>query len=214
MHLLFDLDGTLTDSRLGILRSLHHTLAENGLPASTDEDLMQFIGPPILDSFRVLTRDHPDRFDATVASYRARYSSVGLLENEVYPGIPELLARLAAAGHTLHVATSKAEVYARPILGHFQLERFFTSIHGSGLDGTRADKTELIAWLMECQRVPRGEAVMIGDRRHDMTGAANNGIAAVGALWGYGSEAELTAAGATACIASPGELEAVLATLR
>lgn len=207
MHLLFDLDGTLTDSRPGIVASIRHALAENQLPARDGDDLMWCIGPPILDSFRILVgTEHADRFDATVASYRARYGAIGLFENSVYPDIEPALAGLHALGHTLHVATSKAGVYARPIIEHFGLAGFFATVNGSELDGTRADKGSLIAHILERENIHPGDAVMIGDRSHDMVGASRNGLSAIGVLWGYGDEAELRGTGAKTCVASPLDL--------
>ncbi len=215
MHLLFDLDGTLTDSRPGIISSIRHALAANGLTAPEPDDLLWCIGPPILESFRKLVGpDSPELFEPTVATYRERYGSIGLFENSVYLEIPETLLEMRDLGHTLHVATSKAEIYARPILEHFGLAGSFTSINGSELDGTRANKTDLIAHILRQQGFAASDAVMIGDREHDMLGAAGNGIPAIGALWGYGSGAELVASGAVATIRVPHLLAGALAAIR
>jgi phosphoglycolate phosphatase len=215
MHLLFDLDGTLTDSRPGIIASIRHALSENGLPVPDAGDLTWCIGPPILESFRHLVGpDAPEElFEKTFTSYRERYGSAGIFDNSVYPDVADLLAELRAKGHTLHVATSKAECYARPIVEHFGLAGHFFSVNGSGLDGTRADKAELIAHILQQFRIPAIDAVMIGDREHDMRGAEKNGIPAIGVLWGYGSGGELMASGATATIRTPRLLPEALAAV-
>lgn len=209
MHLLFDLDGTLTDSRPGIIGSIQHALAENDFPIPAKDELNWFIGPPILESFRTITREHPYLFDATVTSYRDRYGRLGLFENSVYPGIESLLGELQSRGHTLHVATSKAGVYAAPIIARYGLDRYFKSVHGSELDGTRADKSELIAHVLRSENIRPEKALMIGDRRHDMVGARNNSLPAIGVLWGYGSEEELREAGAFDCVSLPAEIAAL-----
>lgn len=198
MHILFDLDGTLTDSRPGILKSIRHALEENGLTAPSEADMQWCIGPPILETFgKLVSPTAPEKIDAVVASFRARYGSIGLFENSVFPEIESTLTALQAAGHTLHVATSKMEPFAVRVLDHFNLARFFVSIDGSDYQGNRADKGDLIAHILREQAIVAKNAVMIGDRSHDMHGAAKNGVASIGVLWGYGSGAELVQAGAT-----------------
>lgn len=207
MHLLFDLDGTLTDSQSGIIRSLRHALTENSLPAPAADTLRWVIGPPILKTIaKLVGEDSSDLFDSVVSSYRERYGRIGLFENEVYPEIETALAGLADSGHVLHVATSKATVYAARIIEHFQLAQYFRTVDGSELDGTRADKTSLIAHILEREGIAPADAIMIGDREHDMIGTTANGVPGIGVLWGYGSEEELTSAGAFACIRSPRDL--------
>ncbi len=207
MHLLFDLDGTLTDSQSGIIRSLHHALVENGLSAPAADKLRWVIGPPILKSIATLVgEDSAHLFDSVVASYRGGYGRIGLFENKIYPEIETTLAELSGDGHVLHVATSKATLYAARIIDHFELKPYFHTVDGSELDGTRADKTSLIAHLLEREGIAPIDAIMIGDREHDMIGATANGVPGIGVLWGYGSEEELTSAGAFACIHSPRDL--------
>ncbi len=216
MHLLFDLDGTLTDSRPGITASIRHALAENGLPVpDASADLTWCIGPPLLETFRHLVGPDASEelYEKTLVSYRERYAAVGLFDNSVYPEIIETLTALRADGHTLHVATSKAESFARPIIEHFGLAGQFFSINGSGRDGSRANKAELIAHILQLYRIPALDAVMIGDREHDMRGAEKNGIPAIGVLWGYGSGRELMASGATATIRVPRLLPEALAAV-
>jgi len=203
MHLLFDLDGTLTDSRLGIINSIQHSLGEIGLPVPAAENLLWCIGPPILESFRKLVADAPELFEPSVRSYRERYGSIGLFENSVHPGIVDVLEELSGLGHVMHVATSKATVYSKPIIDHFGLDKYFTTVNGSELDGTRANKAELIAHILERGNMAAADAVMIGDREHDIIGAKANGVTSIGALWGYGTGAELMEAGATLCARVP-----------
>ncbi len=210
MHLLLDLDGTLTDPKIGILTSVQHALRELGEPVPELDDLVWCIGPPLKDAFTTMFgADQHDRIAAGVRHFRERFGDVGLFENEVYPGIPEVLAALVEAGHQLHIATSKPEVFAIRILDHFGLSAHFTSINGSELDGTRSDKTDLIAHILHQQSIPTTTAIMIGDRKHDILGAARNGIPGLGVLWGYGTREELEGAGARSLLATPGEMLAV-----
>ncbi|MES2659240.1 MAG: HAD hydrolase-like protein [Verrucomicrobiota bacterium] len=204
MHILLDLDGTLTDSRPGIITSLQHALAENGLPFPAADDLLWCIGPPILESVQKLVGlDSPHLFEPTVLKYRERYSAVGLFENEVYPDIENVLIELREIGHTLHVATSKPEIYAKRIIDHFGLDKYFATVNGSELDGTRANKADLIAHILERENIALTDVVMVGDREHDTIGARKNGIPAIGVLWGYGTGAELMGSGAIACVRTP-----------
>ncbi len=215
MHLLFDLDGTLTDSRAGIINCLQHALTENGLPVPEADRLLWCIGPPFLETLKTLVGPESDeRFDSTLLSYRERYGAIGLFENEVYPDVKNALIELRQLGHTLHVATSKAEVYAKRIIDHFGLDQYFASVNGSELDGTRANKADLIAYILEREQIGLTDVVMIGDREHDVIGAKQNGIPAIGVLWGYGTGAELMGSGAIACVRVPQLLAASLAAVR
>ncbi len=204
MHLLFDLDGTLVDSRPGIIACIQHSMRENGLPVPADENLLWCIGPPLLESLKTLVGpDSPELFRPVVEKYRERYSAVGMFESEIYPGIEDTLIELADLGYTLHVATSKVEIYAKPIIGHFGLDNYFVSVNGSELDGIRANKAELIAHILEREGISPTDVIMIGDREHDVIGAKANGIPAIGVLWGYGTGAELMESGATLCARVP-----------
>jgi phosphoglycolate phosphatase len=214
MHLLFDLDGTLADSRPGIIACIQHALAENGLIVPAAESLLWCIGPPLLESFRKLVDpDAQHLFEPAVAKYRERYTAGGIFECEIYPEIETTLAQLHGMGHTLHVATSKVEIYAKRIIGHFDFGKYFTSVNGSELDGTRANKAELIAHILQQQNIAANDVVMIGDREHDMIGAAKNGIPAIGALWGYGTGGELIGSGATLCARVPHLLPELIGSL-
>jgi len=210
MNFLFDLDGTLTDPYQGITRCISHALLALGRPAPPQMDLRWCIGPPLKNSFaRLLASDDDKLAEEAVAIYRERFGSVGLFENEVYGGIPEALTALQEVGHILYVATSKPTVYAKQIVEHFDLQRYFRAIHGSELDGTRSDKTNLISHILQSEGIASSETLMIGDRKHDMIGAKANGVCGIGVLWGYGTQDELEASGAHACIRRPQELNTV-----
>jgi phosphoglycolate phosphatase len=204
--ILFDLDGTLTESGPGIMSSVRYALAKMGEPALDDEQLRRFIGPPLLDSFRDFCGFDPAEVAVAIAAYREYYATDGQYENSVYDGIPELLAGLRTAGRTLAVATSKAEVYAASILEHFALTEYFSTIVGSELDGRRTAKSDIITEALDRLGRPASGTVMIGDRSHDVRGAVTVGVGSIGVLWGYGDDAELTAAGADALAATPAEL--------
>jgi phosphoglycolate phosphatase len=215
---IFDLDGTLTDSAPGIFRSTRYALerlnAADGVqrPIPEESELRWIVGPPLQDSFAKLVG--ADKAGAMLALYRERYAMVGMFENTVYPGIVSALDALKASGYRLFVATSKLEAYARPILDHFALAGYFEAIHGSQKDGSRAVKSELLAYVIERERVATSDgAVMIGDRKHDALGARAVGIGAIGALWGYGDAAELTAAGADPLIEAPAQIPNAVATV-
>lgn len=193
-NLLFDLDGTLSDPVVGIVTSVRYALDKLGHPAPAD--LNWVIGPPLRGAFaKLIGTDDPDAVEEAMTVYRERFATVGLFENEVYPGIPELLADEHASGRRLFVATSKPHVYARRILEHFQLADYFVTIHGCELDGTRSEKAELLAYLLHQEALDVDETVMIGDRRHDIDGAQAVGLRSVAVQYGYGSAQELAAAG-------------------
>ncbi|MDY0220455.1 MAG: HAD family hydrolase [Desulfobacterium sp.] len=209
MNLLFDLDGTLTDPYEGITKSIAHALTSLGRPSPPRMDLRWCIGPPLKKSFSILLETEDEILvQKALTIYRERFGSIGLFENKVYPGIPEALKSLGERGHTLHLATSKPRVFARRIIDHFDLDQYFNSIHGSELDGTRTDKTSLIAYILHHESLDSSSTAMVGDRKHDMIGARANGVCGFGVLWGFGSETELTDSGAGACIQTPSDLAA------
>lgn len=203
---LLDLDGTLTASGPGILASVRYALTAMNRPIPAAAQLDSFIGPPLLDSFRDVCGMGPDEAQDAVTAYRQYYRSSGQYENSVYDGIPAALEALRAAGCTLAVATSKAELYAHSILAHFGLSAMFTTVVGSELDGGRTRKAEVIAEVLRRLDRTAAGAVMVGDRSHDVLGARAMGIPCVGALWGYGSAPELEAAGASALADAPHDL--------
>ena len=206
-YVYIDLDGTLTDPFEGISNCIAYAMERLGEARPGDVDMRRFIGPPLLDTFRELLG--AERAPRALEYYRERFSDSGWLENAVYPGIPEALAAMTAAGHRCFVATSKPQVFATRIIEHFELSRFFTAVYGSELDGTRTDKTDLLRFAAR-HRSAAHESVMIGDRHHDVVGAINNGFRAIGATWGYGSADELLGAGADRLAAGPEQLPALI----
>ncbi|MBN8989613.1 MAG: HAD family hydrolase [Rhizobiales bacterium] len=199
----FDLDGTLTDPKPGITRSIQYALQKLGHPAiPTEDELTWCIGPPLRASFAKILggEDHADR---AVSLYRERFSDIGLFENAVYDGINEILTALSQSGQRLFVATSKPHVYATRIVEHFGLRHHFEHVFGSELDGTRVDKSDLLQYALKVAAVDPAKTLMIGDRSHDMVGAGNNGMKGIGVLYGYGSRDELIGAGALHVCATP-----------
>jgi phosphoglycolate phosphatase len=205
MIALFDLDGTLTNPKTGITRSIQYALDKLGRPVPDADELTWMIGPPIFAGFTKLLGGAEEVPDG-VRFYRERYGDVGLFGNEVYAGIPALLQNLQEKGVRLYVATSKLQVFARRILDHFELSRFFIEIYGSELDNRNADKRDLIRHILDRERFDPAAAVMIGDRKHDAIGAKANGLASIGVTWCYGSRQELLDAGVACLVDAPQEL--------
>lgn len=194
-YLLFDLDGTLTDPMLGITRSVQYALRRFGIEVDDLRTLCRFIGPPLKESFRDFYGMDDEQATRAVALTREYFAPRGIFENRLYEGIPELLTELQAAGCMLAMATSKPEPFARQIAEHFHLADRFTLIGGATMDGTRTAKRDVVRYVLGALDVEDPTAaVMIGDRRYDIEGAAAEGIASIGVLWGYGSREELAAA--------------------
>jgi phosphoglycolate phosphatase len=195
-NVLVDLDGTVTDPFEGIAGCIRHAMRSMELEAPQEDELRGAIGPPLRQSFaRLLARHGAEgRVEEALRSYRERFSAVGLLENRVYPGVPEMLGELNAAGCRLFIATSKPTVFARRIVDHFELSRYFEGVYGSELNGRLENKGDLIRFVLEEEGIAAVDAAMIGDRSHDVAGAKANGVFAVGVLWGYGSREELEGA--------------------
>jgi phosphoglycolate phosphatase len=200
--IFFDLDGTLTDPKPGITRSIQYALQKLDLPVPSQDELTWCIGPPLRDSFVALLGGD-SRADLAVTLYRERFGDVGLYENAVYPDIEHVLTALKQSHGRLFVATSKARVFAERIIEHFGLGGYFEHVFGAELDGTRVHKSDLLAYALENTGVDPSRALMIGDRSHDMIGARNNGMNAIGVLYGYGSREELIGAGASHVCATP-----------
>ncbi len=205
--LYFDLDGTLTDPYEGITRCILYALDKLGFPSPGDDYLYSCIGPPLYDTFPELVG--PELTQAAIDLYRERFVEVGWQENVPYDGILDVLETLAGAGHRLFVATSKPHVHAKKIVDHFGMGQFIETVYGCELDGTRANKVELLEYAV--RRNP-GDAhrCMIGDRKHDLIGAIANDMRPVGVAYGYGSVEELTLAGASAIAATPADLPELL----
>ena len=201
---LFDLDGTLTDSGEGIINCAVFAMERLGIPVPPREELGVFVGPPLWDTFRQFGVPS-DRVDEAVEIFRSRYVPIGKFENTPYPGIRETLEALRAQGRKLYVATSKPEVTAREILEHFDLSRYFAEICGATVDKTRTSKEDVIAYLLSLDAC-RENSVMVGDTAFDVIGAAAHGIPTIGAAWGYGKTEDMISAGAAAIARSPEDL--------
>lgn len=210
-YLLFDLDGTLTDSAEGIINSVKYTAGKLGLAEPDRDTLRKFIGPPLAESFSKLLGLPQDEIKHAISVYREYFSAVGIYENRLYPWTAELLVMLRVAGFKMAVATSKPEVYAGNIITRFQLEKYFDCICGIPLDNEKMTKSEVIAQALKRLGVSdRSEALMIGDRSYDVAGAAAYGIPCIGVLYGYGEAGELESAGAAAVCKSCEELCGVI----
>ncbi len=196
-YLLFDLDGTLTDPKQGLTSSLQYALEKLNAHVPSCDELTWCIGPPLKESFPVLLNCQDEAIiEQAVNYYIERYTAGGLFENQVYVGIPELLATLRELNYSLFVATTKLTTTAQRILRHFDLAQYFEGIYGSEPGGVRADKRELLQHILEQETLEPHAAMMIGDRKHDVLGAKHNGLKAGGITYGYGSLEELTNAGA------------------
>ena len=192
-NILFDLDGTLTDPREGITRSIQYALAKLGIDEPDLSKLEHFIGPPLLQAFMQFYGFDEARAWEAVNYYRERFKVTGLYENEVFEGVIELLETLEGQGRHLYIATSKPWEFAREIARHFNFARHFKMIYGSELDGTRTNKVELIKHLLAEEGLDPAQTLMIGDRKHDLIGARTNGLDCVAVGYGFGSRDELTA---------------------
>ncbi|SCX17889.1 phosphoglycolate phosphatase [Lachnospiraceae bacterium YSD2013] len=213
-YVLFDLDGTISDPKVGICTSVQQALKKFGIDVPDINTLTPFIGPPLRDSFRDFYHIKPEDMEDVIAAYRARFSTVGLFENDLYDGIPELLKSLKENDRKLALASSKPRVFVEKILDHFGISQYFDVIMGSELDGTRENKSEIIA---ECLRLfeldPSGdlsETVMVGDRKYDIEAANAAGLPNIAVSYGYGSEEELSKAGAMVIAGTVKELENIL----
>lgn len=191
--LLFDLDGTLTESAPGIIQSIRYALDRMGISETDQDQLYSFIGPPLMESFQRVYGFPDDKAWRAVQLYREYFADRGMFENSLYPGISSLVHDLWDHGYTLVVVTSKPQVYAEKILDHFQLGTFFERVVGSRLDGTMIDKSDLIAHVLKIYPdQDKHRILMIGDRRYDVEGARANGVDAAAVGYGYGSREELT----------------------
>lgn len=194
-NILFDLDGTLTDPKLGITKSVQYALSKFDIYEHDLDRFVPFIGPPLVQSFiEHYSFSESDAWRA-VEYYREYFREKGIFENVLYSGVEQLLQKLQTQERMIILATSKPTVFAEQILAHFQIRSYFNYVHGSELDGTRSDKTDLIEYIVTNHQLELAPTVMIGDRKHDIIGANNNRIHAIGVSYGYGSEEELKSAG-------------------
>lgn len=210
-YILIDLDGTLTDSRPGIVNAVHYGLDKIGHPVPSEETLLKFIGPPLVDSFKNYCDLTGEPAQQALDAYREYYRETGLFENSVYDGIPEALQKMKDAGLKLALATSKPEEFSVRIMAKFGLDKYFDVMAGASLDVTRATKSKVITYALDKLGIKDpSEAIMVGDRYHDVEGAKINGLDCIGVTYGYGSAEELLEAGAIALAETPAALAAML----
>ena len=202
--ILFDLDGTLTDSGEGIINCAILALEHFHLPIPDRETLRVFVGPPLHETF-IKFGVPADKAAEAVAVYRSRYIPIGMFENAPYPGIRELLETLKSQGHKLYVATSKPEWMAQDILKKFELDSYFDLICGATMDTSRTEKSQVIAYLLG-QTGEAEHTIMVGDTKYDVLGAAEHGIPTIGVAWGYGTVEDMQLAGAAAIATTTQEL--------
>ena len=213
--IFFDLDGTLTDSEEGIFNSLKISLSLFNIE-KTDEQMMEFIGPPLEESFLKIMNFSPSQTEKAVSAFHKYYEEKGLFENRVYDGIPNLLERLKNSGKHLAVSTSKPEHSAVRILEHFNLSHYFDFICGSSIEENRSSKSEVIAYTMKKFNLSQKDSdriIMVGDRRNDIEGSHKNGIQTVSVLYGYGSIKEFKDSGADFIVETVETLENFLLSI-
>lgn len=206
---VFDLDGTLSDSAPGILASLDHAFTETGY--TPPPDLIRFIGPPLQTAFLAEGFTQP-QIDELLVAYRTHYWEIGAFANVVYPGIPDVLDTLAAEGFRLAVATSKPELTARRILEYFGFTERFEVIGGATFDMIRATKTAVLGYVLD--QLGTAQPLMVGDRHHDVDGATEHGLSCVGVRWGYAALGELEQAGARWMADTPADILQFARTVR
>ena len=206
--IIFDLDGTLTDSGEGIMNCAEYALGHFGIQVSNRQELRAFVGPPLNQTF-IRFGIPAEQTDEAISVYRSRYTTLGKFENVPYDGVPELLQKLQEQGNRLFVATSKPEKLTLEIMEKFELDRYFERICGASLDSSRSSKESVIAYLQQLSG-PMQNPIMVGDTVYDVLGAKVHGIPAIGVSWGYGSTEEMLQAGATAIADTPDQLLALL----
>ena len=219
-YILFDLDGTLTDPKLGITSSVQYALRALGIEEPSLDRLEPFIGPPLADSFREFYGLEGERLATAIDKYRERFATQGIFENEIYPGIPQMLADLKKKKKKLAIASSKPTLFVEQILEHFEIEKYFDHVVGSNMDGTRGTKEEVVEetlrQMLTVEMTPgqkRDAVAMVGDRKFDIEGARAHGITSVGVLFGYAPEGELEEAGADYIVNSVRSLQVLLTLL-
>jgi len=208
---LFDLDGTVTDPKVGITKSVQYALCHFDINIENADELCKFIGPPLRQSFKDFFGFDDKRAEEAVEKYRERFLETGIYENELYDGMEDLLGQLKEAGKTLIIATSKPTVLAEEVLRHFKIDSYFSFISGSELNGDRSDKSEILTYAFEKNDIrDLSSCIMIGDRKYDIIGAKSVGIGSIGVLYGYGGYDELSAAGADYLVRDVWELRKLL----
>lgn len=209
--ILFDLDGTLTDPKEGITKCVQYALAHFGIDVPNLDDLMCFIGPPLVDSFQMFYGFSEEKAEEAVVKYRERFKDIGIFENGVYDGVLEMLKACKAAGKTIGLATSKPEEFARRILDKYGMAEYFDEITGSTMDGRINAKSDVIMEAFRRMGIDdpdkKERVIMVGDRKHDIIGAKQCGIESIGVRFGYAEEGELEAAGADYIVDTVEELK-------
>ncbi|MEB3768075.1 HAD-IA family hydrolase [Acinetobacter sp. MD2] len=206
-HILLDLDGTLTDPKVGIHTCIRYALDKLGQPLAENVDLDWTIGPPLKASFATLLSSDDDVLtEQALAYYRERFASIGLYENKVYDTVAQTLAELQQRGYQLYLATAKPQVYAVKILQHFDLLKYFTQAYGSELTGERTNKGDLIAYILQQEQLKAENCVMVGDRKYDILGARRHHMQSIAVNYGYGTVEELLAVQAPQYISQFSEL--------
>ena len=209
--ILFDLDGTLTDSGEGIMNSVEYALKKYGIEVQNREQLRSFVGPPLAEQFSKFCGFSKEEGHRAVEVYREYYQVKGIFENKVYEGIPEVLEELKNKGYQICMATSKPEKFAKMIAEHFGFSKYFNVIAGSLLNGGRVNKAEVIEYVLsQCDVKDRNTVLMVGDRSYDIVGAKKAGIYSMGVLFGYGSREELEDAGADLIAETPADIVKLL----
>lgn len=189
-NILFDLDGTITDPFLGIMKAVAYSLNSFDIRINGLDELTVFIGPPLDESFQKYYGMNEEKSWQAVEKYREYYSQIGLFENEVYEGMEDFLKSLIDSGKDLYICTSKPYIFAKKIIEHFGLTKYFKGIYGAELDGTRKNKKDVIAYCLQQEQLNVDDCLMVGDRKHDVIGAHLIRIQCVGVLYGYGSKEE------------------------
>lgn len=192
-YILIDLDGTLTDPKVGITRSVRYAMQKLEQPLDINASIDWVIGPPLKESLAKLLNVslHSDLAEQALFAYRERFASIGLFENELYPYVATTLAQLKEQGYQLFLATAKPTIYAEQILQHFEIKQYFDGIYGSELTGERTNKSELISYLLEQEQLDSKHCLMIGDREYDILGARIHGIPSVAVSYGYAQAGEI-----------------------
>lgn len=209
-NILFDLDGTIINSEVGVTGCVVYALKKFGIEESDRTLLRKFLGPPLSDSFMRFYGFDAEKAELAVAYYRERYVPIGVHENEIYDGIPEMLSALRNVGKRLYIATSKPEHFAKGILAELGLDKYFDGVFGSTLDESRNTKDKVLAYAIKEIGLDKSRSVMVGDRFHDVEGAKDNGLPCIGVLYGFGDEKELMGAGAVAVAGTPEELKKLI----
>jgi phosphoglycolate phosphatase len=191
-NVFFDLDGTLTDPKEGIVKCIQYSLTGFGNPSLADSELQKFIGPPLRATFKTLLGSADESLiEQAVSLYRERFSEIGIFENMVYPGIVDLLSALHERSIALYVVTSKPKIYAEMIINHFQLKRWFNGIYGPEMDGYLDNKSELVGFMLSDRKINPADVVIVGDRKEDIVAGKSNGIITIGVTYGFGDKQEI-----------------------